>query len=218
MKIPLVPPDDTTSGNGSDPPEPPAPPSPNAFPFEVLRTMHSGSLKRWENRREQEWKLNYAVWTALAAFIAGIVLAVKDVEIRQPADWIVCGAGLILFGAHFLYLWPMTSRGIAEIEMQADAEKAMNEMLPFRKLNTKNFGGGIHGHWPIEKRYGLVAPLAITAFLLAVTGWLLLNPPRKISDDKPKQINLNYTPPAVPQPVVPAQSVGGGAGSKNGQR
>jgi hypothetical protein len=41
--------------------------------LEILEAISGGAKFRYEKRREYEWKLGLAIWTAIAAFIALIV-------------------------------------------------------------------------------------------------------------------------------------------------
>ena len=100
-------------------PEPPidksavslAGPNPEVFslPLEVLRSLHAASANRWEKRRDYEWKLSYAFWTALAGFIATVLFG-KDAHFETPGNGKLVFWLALLFGCHAYYLWNMVSR------------------------------------------------------------------------------------------------------------
>ena len=149
--------------------------------LETLKVFHAAALARWKDRRENEWKLNYAIWAGIAAF-DGALLLHKD---AVHAPW--WGAALVAIAAvtfHAAYLWPTIERAIAEIEMQHEVELALRTLIKDRQvrdiIKPEHLGGAIHRFdkggkvkkW-LWKRYGLFAPLAITAALIGVAVVLM---------------------------------------------
>ena len=149
--------------------------------LETLKVLHAAALARWKDRRENEWKLNYAIWAGIAAF-DGALLLHKD---AVHAHW--WGAALVAIAAvvfHAGYLWPTIERAIAEIEMQHEVERAIQMLIKDQQahdiIKPEHLGGAIHRFekrgrirkW-LWKRYGLFAPLAITAALIGVAVALM---------------------------------------------
>jgi hypothetical protein len=166
--------------------------------FEILKTLHDAGLERWKDRRENEWKLNYAIWAAIAGLDA---LLLHDHSALKVSWWGLIPGGLAVVGLHIAYLWPTISRAIGEIQLQSDAEHAMLLLFSDPKfqheIDKEHLGGSIRlyekmnengefvregvGAW-IWKHYGLFAPIFFT-IALVVVGCVLLRGYAK-SDDK----------------------------------
>ncbi len=157
--------------------------------FEILKTLHDSGLARWKDRRENEWKLNYAIWAAIAGLDA--LLLHDQSGILVPPGWLWL-AGAACFALHSAYLWPTISRAIAEIKLQSDAEHAMRRLIVDKSLrdeiNVDHLGGFIRRFQKLDgngklmregvrsqlwKHYGLFAPLFFTIALLSLGGLLL---------------------------------------------
>jgi len=157
--------------------------------FEILKILHAAGLQRWKDRRENEWKLNYAIWAAIAGMDALLLHDQSGILVDKPLLW---AGGLACVALHTGYLWPTISRAIGEIQLQSDAEHAMKRLIADSsirdEISDEHLGGKIRLHevakqggreakggvraW-LWKRYGLFAPLCFTIALL-VFGALLL--------------------------------------------
>ena len=147
--------------------------------WEILKFLHAAGLARWKDRRDNEWKLNYAIWAAIAG-LDGLLLLHRG-EVQMERSVIIAG-GVVAMVLHSTYLWPTIERAIKEIYLQRDAERAIHELISDEtiknKIQIKNLGGDVDrydnefgaGVW---RRYGLVAPLGLTAALLILAGFLL---------------------------------------------
>jgi hypothetical protein len=156
--------------------------------FEILRALHSAGLERWKDRRENEWKLNYAIWAAIAG-LDGLLL--HDRSGICLSWWILGSGSLACLALHFAYLWPTIERAIGEIKLQDDAERGMKRLISAREIRQEikdaHLGGSIHRYEerdaennPLEnkrsrswKRYGLIAPLLFTIALLLIGVFLM---------------------------------------------
>lgn len=150
------------------------------YKLEVVKTLHAAALERWKDRRDNEWKLNYAIWTAIAAVDGALFFRKQPFAI--PSGWIVTGIVLaIVF--HATYLWPAIKRAISEIEMQKDAELALLKLLDSEGMSkvfrVEHIGGAIDRYddkgrfWSgLWKHYGFYAPIGLTAALLVFGGLL----------------------------------------------
>ncbi len=148
--------------------------------LETVKVLHAAALARWRDRRENEWKLNYAIWAGIAAF-DGVLLLHRDALFLRWRTILLIGAAAVLF--HTAYLWPTIERAISEIEMQSGAEHAIRDMIlderARRCIKPEHLGGAIRrfdGRGSLKrwfwKRYGLFAPLAVTAALMTLAGYL----------------------------------------------
>jgi hypothetical protein len=54
--------------------------------IDALKELHGTVFQRWQNRREYEWKLSYAIWGVLATFIAVVIFG-KDTQFR-PTNYL----------------------------------------------------------------------------------------------------------------------------------
>jgi hypothetical protein len=166
--------------------------------IELLQTLHAASLTRWANRRDYEWKLNYAVWVAMAGLIALLVtkhVGIERTDFRAIGWLAVTSIAVVLI--QLLYLIPITSRGICEIEMQTDLEKAMHKELSpdaQQMVKTANLGAGMERRGALDKHYGVYAPLVVTAILAIIASFLLLHP---ISDATTPKTTGNQNHPCA---------------------
>jgi len=150
--------------------------------LEILTFLHSAGLQRWKDRRDNEWKLNYAIWAAIAGLDA-LLLLHRDALYISPW-WTIPGI-LLCALCHGLYLLPTTERAISEIELQCDVEHGIRVLLSNEairnEVKTRHLGGAIRKYeigttkqqnW-LWKHYGVFAPLGITIALLVLAGILL---------------------------------------------
>jgi hypothetical protein len=145
---------------------------PTELSKEILLALESASLNRWANRREHEWKLNYAFW----AVLAGLIVLAVDHKIHlllSPAA-VACAFGIVLL-LQLAYLVPVTDRAIHEIEMQAEVELALQQMDPYvvRSVTDAHLGAAMKKRKWLDKHYGILAPLGVSLALMAV-AWSLL--------------------------------------------
>jgi GAF domain-containing protein len=148
--------------------------------LEILKVLHAAGLERWKDRRENEWKLNYAIWAGIAALDGVLLLHGNKFSIPW---WVAAGAALLGILSHLAYIWPAIERAICEIEMQNEIELAMRLLIDDTQvqglIKPKHLGGAISlcdergkaKKW-LWKHYGLIAPLAFTAALLTLTVFL----------------------------------------------
>jgi len=171
--------------------------------LEILKTLHAASLSRWTNRRDHEWKLNYAFWAALAGLIALLLTNHFGFSANPSLETIVwiavfCLAVILL---QLIYLIPIASRGIAEIEMQTEIELALRGIdAKVRKYVTKRYlGAGMKYRPEWEKKYGMWAPLGVTLLLLFVIFWLLLMHPTGSAESSQQngRVNVNCQVPSA---------------------
>lgn len=70
----------------------------------------------------------------------------------------------------------------------------MNRLLPSpEKIDTRLLGAGMKGRWVIDKRYGVFAPLWVTAILLTVAAWLIRYPGKRPLDSSTEKQLLSVT-------------------------
>lgn len=60
--------------------------------LDILRSIRESAYSRWEKRRDYEWKLIFAIWTALAAFIAITI----SQDINLPAGALRIGCAIVI--------------------------------------------------------------------------------------------------------------------------
>lgn len=199
---------DAASSQASIPTPPPAPPlaplavkQPEAFslPLEVLRTLHAASANRWEKRREYEWKLSYAVWTALAGFIATVLLG-KDSRFEPPQFRYVAGWLGFTWALHGFYLVNMVQHTLEDLRAQTEIEYAIRELAPL--VEKKFIGAGMRERHPALQRYGLIAQLGITLILCSAAGWFSYRHPQQV-DVAPASPTVQAPSPKEQLPTVP---------------
>jgi len=172
-----------------EPEKPLEPKAPEDPTLQILQTLHAASLNRWTNRRDYEWKINYAIWAAMIGLIA--ILVTNHIGFTTPdtmtvLSLIVTAIGVIVI--QILYLIPVTSRGIKEIEMQTDLEEAMRSQLKREVqhlIKVGDLGAGMRHRTPLDKHYGMFAPVAVTSMLLLVASILLVHPLKQFENQPP---------------------------------
>lgn len=207
------------------PPTPPppnparhTPPSPNQpISLEVLRTLHQACLTRWTNRRDYEWKLSYAFWTAIAGYITFIVFG-KDSRFSEPPPkgyllvWL-----FLMIAFHVYYLINMIDRTLNDVEAQSDIELVIHGLDPYvaQKLRKIHLGGSMKKYtddpdaepedrsW-FYKHYGLWSQAGITVLLSFAAWWVSYHttkggppPENKIVISEP--IKVTWQPPPTSQ-------------------
>lgn len=149
------------------------------YQLDILKTLHEAGFQRWKDRRDNEWKLNYAVWGAIAGLDA--LLIANRYTFRSWLRYSIAASVLALV-FHAAYLLPTIMRAINEIQLQSDTEKAMRALIKdegtSNLVSVDHLGGAIDkfddkAWWWLWKGYGLVAPLALTAALLGLAVFLL---------------------------------------------
>jgi hypothetical protein len=165
--------------------------------LETLRLLHGAASSRWANRREYEWKLSYAIWTALAGFIATIVVSKDSVfkpptpRIDDPATWAVMVCLAFVVFIHWFYLNGMVKRTINDLFLVDDIEKAILQLDPWvhRRVPDKHLNSTFLRRPGNNVRYGLYAQVSITVLLSLLAGWFTfrdrLIPPVAIDSPAP---------------------------------
>jgi hypothetical protein len=108
----------------------------NKSSLETLKALRESVANRWEKRREYEWKLSFALWTAIAAFIA-IVIG-KDISIKMNAGVemvvAICGGAITLL--HYVYLLGIIKNTLNDLDKLKWVEEAMRGTLPAGLLES----------------------------------------------------------------------------------
>lgn len=148
--------------------------------LEILKFFHTAGLDRWKDRRKNEWKLNYAIWAAIAGLDA---ILLHDKSAFVVPQWLIAAGIVICIVLHLAYLWPTIVRAISEMELQSDTEHAVRQLITDptmrNRVKENHLGGAIDRFetrprvaW-MWKRYGLLAPIGLTIALLLLAGLLL---------------------------------------------
>jgi hypothetical protein len=181
------------------------PPQKEPPDVKILKLLHAAALARWTNRRDLEWKLNYALWASLAG-LAVTLLITKDAPLPSAlSGWLSAILALVVLTLQLLYVVPITSRVICEIELQSDIEHALAERLRPNTIDTKWLGSGMRSRCWYDKHFGVLAPLAVTATLLFIVAWLLAHRPvvtGQTTTPSPPSSSQS-PPPTSPSPRTP---------------
>jgi hypothetical protein len=197
-------------------------------PLNAWKALHEVSFSRWEKRRNYEWLLSYAIWGALAGFIAVVIFG-KDSQFRPPeASWQPAAWLFLILVVHGCYLFFIIDGTLRDLEAQRVIEQAMcqltdqNEGSTGQKfkdefLATQLFRG--FDDWRTAKwfrdRHGLWGQLALTS-LLCVAAWASIqNRPRTQETTGASQVNpggyfcqgctFGQPPAASPNEPAPTQ-------------
>lgn len=154
--------------------------------LDVLKALHDASYNRWEKRRNYEWLLSYAIWGALAGFIATVVFG-KDSKFTPPSVFLLTVWLFVVVVTHWLYLYFIVEGTLRDLRAQAVIERAMTRLagggrrLPltprllsiigrkhpfrFRNFRIRRF----LLFW--RPRHGLIGQVTITVILCVVAAW-----------------------------------------------
>jgi hypothetical protein len=180
-------------------------PNPTDMSLGVLKAILETASTRWSNRRDYEWKLSYAFWTALAGFIATITIG-KDSKFTAPPWQYLVGwlTGTIVL--HGWYLHAMVDRTLQDIRLQHDVEFAMHQLDPWVRENlpNRNLGAGVARRSWLNQRYGVVAQIGITVLLSWAALWFSLARSKSPDDGRSgastQPINVTCQLPAAVTP------------------
>ncbi len=182
--------------------------------LETLRLLHGAASSRWANRREYEWKLSYAIWTALAGYIATIVLG-KDSVFRplEPhlldlATWAVIGCLAFAIFIHCFYLNGMVARTVNDLYLVDDIEKAILQLDPWvsARVPGKHLNSTFLRQPGNNVRYGLYAQISITILLSILAGWFTFRPRSTPAPPNGAPVINLFCPvqsPTPQQPIAP---------------
>ena len=183
--------------------------------LEALRTLHAAASTRWANRRDYEWKLSYAIWTALAGFIATVVLAKDSAFVPFQIDWHRLPTWILAIfltlptALHLYYLWGMVARTLNDLDLFDEVEHAIRKIDPWvaAHISTRFFNSDFIARTRLSRRYGLVAQVGIT-FLLSVTAFWFVSRSRPETKKDVEKNMMNCQPfvaiPANPLAMGPA--------------
>jgi hypothetical protein len=117
-------------------------------------------------------EVSYAFWTALAGFIATVILG-KDSKFSAPPVPYLAGWLIVMFLLHGYYLICMVNRTLQDIHAQYDIEMTMHKLDAWVEANLSsiNLGAGMGKRSWWNQRYGVVAQLGITLLLSSVAFW-----------------------------------------------
>jgi hypothetical protein len=101
-----------------------------ASQLDTLKALRESVSQRWERRREYEWKLSFALWTAIAAFI-GIAISKDNTlkDVSGAASWMIA-IGLTITALHTLYLVGIISNTLNDLRKLGWVEEVMRQALP----------------------------------------------------------------------------------------
>jgi hypothetical protein len=143
--------------------------------LDILKTLHASAIDRWKDRRDNEWKLNSAIWTAIA--LADGALFLHGAPSDQVSLGLLALIAFVILLVHFLYLFFVTERAISEVELQLDTELAMRRMIgdeqTRNRIETTSLAGGFD-RWKLKgafwngiwRHYGILLPITVTLCLL----------------------------------------------------
>lgn len=155
--------------------------------LETLKALRESVSQRWERRREYEWKLSFALWTAIAAFI-GIAIGKENTlkDVHGVVQWIII-AGLTITGLHAFYLFGIISNTLDDLQKLTWLEEVMHATLPAGVLELEK-GWPKNATWPdpqkgaivgtFVKYHGFVIQPAITFVLCACALGAIVGPKR----------------------------------------
>ena len=178
------------------------PEDPRLVELEILKALHSAKFNRWEKRRSYEWLLSYAIWGALAGFIAVVAFG-KDSRFEAPSPWILTLILGFTVAVHAFYLYFMVENTLVDLAAQHELEAMIKQLssyeerpaddqdqpnpLPRTVSETADsritlWLKTVILRWKaiimpfLKPRYGFLAQTAITILLCMAAEWAALRP------------------------------------------
>lgn len=157
----------------------------------------------FDRRRAYEWKLNLAIWTAIATFLALVVKGKVDGRLSKHW-WLVMVAIILIALLHLALLLFMRSANAIDKRKASAYETRVAEAAHVKLESCPRGAWGMMGYPPV------IFEWLITLVLLLAAGSAVLNYPiisTAETGEKQKQIPGTPEPASVDRPATEADHV-----------